>query len=95
MNFIANPDANIDGTSFHGVTIRIDYSDLVKILGNPHSEGDGKVQYEWFFHSDNGRVVTLYDWESSGPKPKIWNVGGLIKEDTESFKSWFNRIGIE
>lgn len=92
MNFISNPDADVCGTSFHGVTIHQSLGSLLNKLGAPHYEGGDKTQYEWFFTSEDGRVITLYDWKSYTDNPSVWNVGGLNKVDTEMFRSWFNRI---
>jgi len=94
MNFRPNPNGDVDGTSFHGVTIQESFDFMVKRLGEPHSENhpDDKVRYEWIFFSDDGRAVTIYDWKSGSSRPKIWNVGGLSKEITVLFKEWFNNI---
>lgn len=92
MNFIINPDADINGTSFYEVTINSSFDNLVKKLGEPHCEGssDDKVRYEWFFTNEAGRPVTLYDWKSYSDNPSVWHVGGLNKEDTLAFKRWIN-----
>jgi hypothetical protein len=94
MNFKLNPDANIGGTSFHDVTINHSFDGLVSKLGEPHCVGDyeDKVRYEWFFTSEDGRNVTLYDWKEYSDKPEVWNVGGLNKADTELFKRWFSNL---
>jgi len=91
MHFIANPDANINGTSFHDVTIKMDYHLMVKCLGEPHFfGGDGdKTQYEWIFTGEDGNSVTVYDWKSYSKYPKVWNLGGMNKEITARFKDWF------
>ena len=94
MNFHLNPDADVNGTCFHDVTIRCSFATLVKKLGEPHCMGDyeDNIRYEWFFTSEDGKNVTLYDWKSYSDNPTVWNVGGLNKSDTEVFRSWFNRI---
>lgn len=94
VSFTSNPEADVDGTSFHDVTIRCNFDLLVKKLGEPHSVGsyEDKVRYEWRFTSDDGRNVTLYDWKAYSDKPNIWHVGGLFKPDTEMFRDWFNKL---
>ena len=91
MNFTINPDADINGTSFHDVTINCSFKQLVNKLGEPHcyNSSEDKVRYEWFFTSDNGKVVTLYDWKTYSSAPSLWHVGGLNKQETVLFKNWF------
>jgi hypothetical protein len=51
-------------TSFHNVTIQTSYAALVKLFGEPNSEGDQyKVYREWILQADNGDVATIYDWK--------------------------------
>ena len=88
MNFIANPDADINFTSFHGVTLELSYPTMVKLLGQPHYRDGDKTQYEWFFTGEDGNSVTVYDWKSYAEFPNVWNVGGLSKEITQQFKNW-------
>lgn len=91
MNFIANLDADVNGTSFHNVTINCSFKQLVNKLGEPHfqNSSEDKVRYEWFFTSDTGKSVTLYDWKTYSSAPNIWHVGGLNKEETVLFRDWF------
>lgn len=91
MKFVANPNANVNGTSFHDVVINCSFKHLVNKLGQPHYENhpDDKVRYEWFFTSEDGRAVTLYDWKTYSSAPSLWHVGGLNKEETVLFKNWF------
>ena len=77
-------DINVDGTSFQGNSIRLPYSTLVELLGEP-SDSDGyKVDAEWLFKDRPGAVATLYNWKN-GPNYtgqsriediKQWNIGG-------------------
>jgi hypothetical protein len=94
MNFRPNPNGDVNGTSFHEVTIHESLDFMVKRLGKPHFENgpSDKIRYEWIFFSDDGRAVTVYDWKTGSSKPKIWNVGGLTKEITVLFKEWFNEV---
>ena len=94
MNFKLNPDADVNGTSFHDVTINVSFKTLVNKLGEPHCIGDvdDKVRYEWYFTSEDGRNVTLYDWKTYSSSPNFWHIGGLNKEDTVMFKNWINNL---
>ena len=55
-----------DGTSFHGVTIRSTINILTDALGHAHyfqNTGEDKVNVEWICETENGDVVTIYDWK--------------------------------
>jgi len=83
------------GTSFWGTVIEVPYETLVTKLGKPHATytpGE-KVQYEWAFKDDQGRVATVYDWkEYDNPRPSEWHVGGHNRQATEAFKAWFQSL---
>lgn len=86
---LSNRSAN--GTSFHGSTVRASKKQLVAILGEPNSDGDGyKVNYEWNLEhrSEDAPidVVTLYDWREgpiSDDRMIDWHVGGNNKTVTD------------
>jgi hypothetical protein len=94
MNFNQNPDADVNGTSYHDVQIQMKFDWLVALLGKPHRENDceDKVQYEWFFTSEDGQPVTLYDWKSNSTNPNIWNVGGHSYKITSQFRDWLYQL---
>ena len=92
MNFITSPNADSCGTSFHGVTIRQSLDSLLAKLGKPHYEDGDKTQYEWVFTSEDGRVVTLYDWKSYSTSPSSWHIGGFSKEETQLFANWLTAL---
>jgi hypothetical protein len=55
-----------DGTSFHNVTIKTTINELVRVLGGPTyqgNDGEDKVNIEWVCETENGDVVTIYDWK--------------------------------
>lgn len=89
-----NPNANINGTSFHRDEIYASYDQLVAAFGEPCLfEFDDKVTTEWWFtvETDEGEfVVTLYDWkEGFAPTGNIkiyWHIGGKEKRDTTEFR---------
>lgn len=94
--YTPTPDADANGTSFHGTVLNELYAGLVGRLGMPHcSYGpDDKVQYEWVFTGPDGSVVTLYDWKQYGiSRPSQWHVGGRSKKSTEAFRRWFEGGG--
>ena len=83
------------GTSFWNTVIEVPYDTLVTKLGKPHATylADEKIQYEWAFKDDQGRVVTVYDWKEYGNrKPSEWHVGGHNHQATEAFKVWFQSL---
>ena len=77
-------DIDVNGTSYHGNSLRLPYEKLVNQLGD-HSGSDGyKADAEWFFKDEKGKVATLYNYKN-GPNYtgqgriediKQWNIGG-------------------
>jgi hypothetical protein len=56
----------IGGTSFHDITITTTVNELIKVIGEPHysgNDGEDKVNFEWECETENGDVVTIYDWK--------------------------------
>jgi hypothetical protein len=89
-----NPQANVNGTSFHGTTIEVAPGLLQDKLGKAHFEDiDGKVNLEWQFESEEGEVFTLYDWKQGkldALRPIEFHIGSHTKNrDLEGdFKAW-------
>ena len=56
---------DIDGTSFHGVTIRATVDQLTEAFGEPYDNntGEDKVNFEWDMETNEGEVFTIYDWK--------------------------------
>jgi hypothetical protein len=73
------------GTSFQG-DMRVSYSRLVEVFGEPHSDGGGyKVDAEWCLRFEDGVIATIYNYKN-GPNYndgvgsvediKVWHIGG-------------------
>lgn len=92
-----NPNANANGTSFHGSTIQASVNQIVAAFGEPccTSDESDKVQNEWCFELD-GEPVTLYDWKEyrrySRSARIEWHVGGNSKSVTDSAASEIQRM---
>ena len=56
-------DISIDGTHLQGY-VTSDYSNIVRVFGEPFN-GDGyKVDAEWGILFDDGLVATIYNWKN-------------------------------
>jgi len=59
-------NASASGTSFHDVTVITSINALTSLLGEPSFTGDpieDKVSVEWVCETQEGYVVTIYDWK--------------------------------
>jgi len=59
-------EKSANGTSFHDVKITTSINDLTRLLGEPTYVGDfseDKVTVEWVCETEEGEVVTIYDWK--------------------------------
>ena len=74
-------------------------SQVFKAFGEP-LEGDGeKVTAEWIFESDEGHIVTLYDWRSipsalgakDSDDPLVFHIGAHGSEGVALFKEWLRQ----
>lgn len=66
--FRAKENADLNFSSFHGVTIKTTPLELIRVFGQPHDEDiDGKVQMEWAFEALDNKNLTfsVYDWKTS------------------------------
>ena len=78
-------EKSANGTSFHNTTITTSINDLTKLLGEPTYTGgaEDKVTVEWVCETEEGEVVTIYDWKeyrSIGKDEKIeFHLGGRSK----------------
>ena len=82
-------EKSANGTSFHDVTIKTTVNELTRVLGEPSYTGDfseDKVTVEWICETEEGDVVTIYDWKeyrSIGKDEKIeFHLGGQRKIHT-------------
>jgi hypothetical protein len=99
--FEVAPLANANGTSFHGNEIEVAPFVIQDTFGSPCFTGsiDEKVQMEWLFVDEEGRVFTLYDWkqytELDALTPIPFHIGSR-GEGEEEFLSWLKfELGIE
>lgn len=75
--------------------IKIGYSELLKVFGEPLQFDGDKVDWEWIIESD-GVVATIYNWKN-GPSYgyknvtpediRTWNIGGYSSKAVELVKS--------
>ena len=87
--FKPNPDADINETSFHGVTVRATLKQMTARFGEPFP-GDGyKTTHERIFEGP-GFNVAVYDYKYNGAVESKWNVGSLTAEQSRQFKAWFD-----
>jgi hypothetical protein len=101
VTFRLNNDADVCGTCRQS-EITASYSRLVELFGEPIESDGYKVSGEWSFESENGDVVTLYDWKSTHlydcDYPTVsqfrdqssaeFNIGGTDKTVAAQFKAW-------
>lgn len=89
MTFSRGKNSDVSGTCLQGY-ICIPFANLVEVLGEPHSDGDGyKVDAEWILMFDNGTVATIYNYKNGPnycgqdgtPVDEIedWHIGGHSK----------------
>jgi hypothetical protein len=68
----------INGTSYHGVTIKASYTQLSLAFGDAEFIGDDKVSYERMCLTEDEKPFTIYDWNEgkfSDQKVIEWNIG--------------------
>lgn len=76
----------INGTSYHGVTIKASYTQLSLAFGDAEFIGDDKVSYQWICETEDGKPFTLYDWKEgrfNDEKVIEWHIGSHDK-----YSSW-------
>jgi len=90
-----------DGTSFHGVTIRSTINILTDALGHAHyfqNTGEDKVNVEWICETENGDVVTIYDWKEGrtiGVDEEVeFHLGGHNKMSTIEGKAELEAVPV-
>lgn len=95
-------NANLGGgTSLQGY-LRVPFSRVVEVFGEPGKGDDYKVAFEWRIEFEDGTVATIYDWKStslyddkSAPSPEAlrasefsdWHIGGNSKRAVELVKT--------
>lgn len=80
-------DSNASGSSFFGEYINSPLKVMRLVLGVEDSDfvsGDDKVQHEWIRETDNGDVVTFYDYKIyrtiTDDEIISWHIGGYNKQ---------------
>jgi hypothetical protein len=95
------PDANINGTSFHGVEIEATTQQLQDAFGPDHGGDEYKVSHEWTFEDEEGNCFTLYAWKDTHlydldygwPSPdtvRYWHVGSHGAGEAD-FAEWVKK----
>lgn len=81
MNYKRLKRTDVVGTSYQGL-IKISYTELCQIFGQPEFCDDGKVQAMWSMNIAGGALVTIYDYKED-VKPRdilLWHIGGNSKD---------------
>ena len=103
MKFSATESTS--GTSLQEY-IDISYDDLVNVLGEPHSDGDGyKTDAEWDLLFEDGTIATIYNYKTgknylgaegvSLKEERDWHIGGFDKDSVMCIKLIFKDAKIE
>lgn len=101
--FKLNNDADSCGTHLC-LEITTSYSKLVDLFGTPEASDEYKVSGEWLFESENGNIVTVYDWKETNlydeDYPSVetfrqlpsatFHIGAHSKEIANEFLVWLN-----
>jgi hypothetical protein len=90
---------NAAGTHLQGKLVA-DYDSLVKLFGQPITEGLDKSDAEWEIRFDDGDIATVYNWKNGKNycgdqgvevgQIREWNVGG---RDLDSYYKIWDLIG--
>ena len=66
-----------NGTSLKGY-VATTYDTLVRLLGEPPSDGCDKTTAEWILLFDDGTIATIYDYKMDSTPYGLydWHVGG-------------------
>jgi hypothetical protein len=85
--------AEAAGTSLQGY-IRTTYRDLVKFFGEPINRDGYKTNVEWVLKSDDGQIITIYDWKVSRDawnkdQTFQFNVGGRSQKVLDALFAFF------
>jgi len=81
INNIGNENYKItNGLGRSNFNLNVSLEKLIKLLGHPSivGSGDNKVQVEWVYHKEDGKVAfSIYDYKSNTPIHNIrnWHVG--------------------
>lgn len=104
MDFIIDNQANNSGTCYQGRLVG-NYQKIIERFGKPVESDGYKVSGEWIFKSENGDIVTLYDWKSTKLYDEelplveefkhfpqcVFNIGAHNRSAANAFSNWFIR----
>jgi len=107
-DFKKDSTAVITGTHFHA-TVEASPAALIDLFGAPGNADGHKVSMEFVFVSEDGDVVTLYDWKATDlyggtrttramlrrqTKPFEFHVGAHKPETATAFLTWLKKQGV-
>lgn len=77
MTKVFTEASSINGTSLKGY-ITTTYDQLLKVFGEPTSQGGDKTNVGWELEFYDGTVATIYDWKTFDiPMSEYrWHIGG-------------------
>lgn len=85
---------NFTSSSFHGVSFKATPEKLIEVLGMPqehYNDGEDKVNMCWDCETEDGFIITIYDWKEYRPLGMFeeieWHIGGQNKHETFKAKS--------
>ena len=99
--FKLNNDADSCGTWLCGEVVA-NYSELAEVFGHAQMADGYKISGEWIFESEDGDIVTLYDWKETclydSDYPSVsdfrnscganFHIGANSKEVAKQFTVW-------
>jgi hypothetical protein len=88
----------IAGTSCKGYLLA-SYKEIEQLFGPPNGVADNKTLYEWILKSEDGKIVTIYNYKDGYNKnrPKgfplnkkwIWSIGAHTSDILENLQEKF------
>jgi hypothetical protein len=101
QTFQVNTEANTCGTCLQTKFVG-NYAQLVGMFGEPIESDGYKVSGEWVFESEDGDVITVYDWKETSmyddhlpsvdqfrsQQQATFHVGGRSRTAANDFVNW-------
>jgi hypothetical protein len=82
-----------NGTSFFGTVLVATVKQITTVLGRAqydNNDGCDKTNFDWTAETNDGQVVTIYDWKYRRPlkmtEQVYFHIGGFNKDSTEKAK---------
>jgi len=94
---IKRTNKSLDGTSFHGITIKTSLGRLQELFPDSvEMFNDDKVKYYFTLETNSGHPFSIYDWKyyrdiESGEVIE-WNIGSFTKEVSQEAFEEINKI---